>query len=318
MVANWNGAPWIAACLSSLQLSAQATRVPSELIVVDDASSDDSPAIVTERFPRARLIRNATNKGFGATVMRGVRAARGKVVVLCNNDLAAQERFIPNLVRWFLDPDATGTERVLPRGKRLFGVSARTLSWFDGKPNQVCMNATFKGGRLNPAYRTPESAARCLFVQAGAAAYDRRLFLKLGGLLPLYAPGYWEDYDLSYRAAKSGFANLYDPEAIALHHGGGSMNRRFGDDGVARYKARNHLLFEWINLSDADLLARHCARLPVSIAQEWFLGEKPRLTRALYDALPLLPRVARERMRSQRVMRDATILRESGGGTSSY
>src|SRR5690606_35982014 len=139
------------------------------------------------------------------------------------------------------------------RGSRLFGVSARTLSWFDGKPNHRCMNGVWQGGRLTPAWRAPEVAERCLFVQAGAAAYRRDMFLELGGLGDLFHPGYWEDYDLSYRAARAGYENIYDPRAVALHHGGGSMTKRYGAQGVARFKARNHLLFEWSNLDDPGM-----------------------------------------------------------------
>src|SRR5690606_37957901 len=134
----------------------------------------------------------------------------------------------------------------LPSGERfprekLFGVSARTVSWFDGKPNQVCMGVTLKGGRLTPSWIALDEPARCVFVQAGAAAYNRAHFLRLGGVNKVYHPGYWEDYDISYYAAKRGLINLYDTHALALHHGGGSMTRRYGHEEVNRMKARNHL-----------------------------------------------------------------------------
>lgn len=308
VVANWEGEAWIARTLSSLQLSARAAARPFEIIVVDDASRDASRAIVRDRFPRVRLIANERNLGFGPSTMRGVRAAAGKILILCNNDLVVKEEFVPHLARWF---DRSRVE--LPTGEsfpraRLFGVSARTLSWYDGMPNQLCMTARWAGGRLTPAWSDPPRAARCLFVQAGAAAYNRAHFLRLGGFSPLFAPGYWEDYDLSYRAAKAGLINVYDPEALALHHGGGSMTRRYGADGVARLRARNHLLFEWANLGDPALVARYCARLAASVGREWLRGGDPRLTRALLDALPALPRVWRERMRRHAKVSDAEVL----------
>lgn len=314
VVANWNGSAWIARCVSSLLLSARASRRPFELVVVDDASDDDSAAIVAQRFPAARLLRNARNIGFGATTMRGVRAARGEVVVLCNNDLAAQEHFVGNLARWF-DGDAALPDGTRVPRRRLFAVSSRTMAWSDGKANHAWMGAAWRGGRIAPTWRLPEKAETTLFVQAGAAAYDRAALLRLGGLCDAFKPGYWEDYDLAWNAASQGLACIYDPEAIALHHGGGSMTKRFGAPRVARMKARNHVLFEWINVQDAGLLARYAARLPFSVAREWLGGREPRLTRALLDALRLSPAALRERLqREPAIVADAEILRRFGKG----
>jgi GT2 family glycosyltransferase len=287
IVANWEGEAWIVRCVSALLLSARATGHPFELIVVDDASTDGSADLVAARFPAVRLLRNRENIGFGASTMRGVRAAHGSIVLLCNNDLLATETFVGNLVRWFL-PGEGGDPR-------LFGVSARTLAWYDGAPNQLCMTARWRGGRITPAWSEPARARECLFVQAGAAAYRRRALLELGGLADDFAPGYWEDYDLSYRAAKAGWRCLYDPEAVALHVGGGSMTRRFGRERVEAFKARNHLVFEWRNLTDARLLAGHALRLGVGVGREWLAGRPPVLTRALVDAVRRMPAVLRAR-----------------------
>jgi GT2 family glycosyltransferase len=295
VVANWNGAEWIARCLSSLLVSARAARLDFELIVADDASADGSPALVAARFPRVRLLRNPRNLGFRRTINRGARAARGRVLVLCNNDLVAQEGFVGSLVRWFGEPAA---------GLPLFAVSARTIGWWDGRPNQLCMGAVWRGGRITPAWSDPAKASPCLFAQAGAAAYDRALFLRLGGLAPLYEPGYWEDYDLSWSAARRGWRQLYDPEAVALHVGGGSMTRRFGADAVAMMKARNHLLFEWRHLRDAALVAEHAARLPLAAAR----GDR-HFGRAFRGALARLPLALRLRLGDPRgPVPDAQIL----------
>ncbi len=293
IIANWQGEEWITRAISSLLTSARTSQASFELIVVDDASTDGSVALVRSRFPRVRLLVNPRNAGFRRSINRGVRAARGSIVVLCNNDLSAKESFIPNITRWF-DPTSR-PEGVVPPGRPLFAVSARTVSWYDGSPNQVCMGAVWKGGRLTPAWDAPRSAAPCLFAQAGAAAYDRSLFLRLGGLSPLYDPGYWEDYDLSMRAARRGWVQLHDPTAIALHIGGGSMTRRYGEEGVALMKARNHLIFEWRHLRDLGLVASHAARLPLSLARGCLPGGAALFPRAFLGALARLPAILRAR-----------------------
>jgi GT2 family glycosyltransferase len=326
IVANWNGEHWLSRCVSSLQISARASKLAFELIVVDDASSDGSCAMIREQFPRVRLLVNRTNRGFARTINRGVKAARGKVVILCNNDLLVREEFVFNLARWLVVegretlPRIDGAWSDEPYKKITFGVSAKTVGWYDGKPNQVCMGAVWKGGRVTPAYKNPEAPTRCLFLQAGAAAYLREKFLELGGLSHLFEPGYWEDYDLSWRAARRGMAMIYDPAAFALHVGGGSMTKRYGARAVADMKARNHLLFEAANLRSPRLLAEWCARVPLTMSRAVrTLNTDGNYCRALLACRERLPLVvaARRRHRGE-LLSDEQILAPFRDFTPSY
>jgi len=302
IVTNWNGEDWIVRCLSSLQLSARHTQKPYEIIVVDDDSSDQSVELIKKKFPKVHLIQNAKNKGYAFSTNRGVKAAKGKYVVLCNNDLAAKEEFIPELLKWFVDPEYKR------KSQNLFGVSARTLSWWDGKPNQLCMAARFIGGRISQVWLEPKEAQECLFVQAGAAAYDRKKYLKLKGLQTIFHPGYWEDYDLSYQASKRGWKNIYEPNAIALHHGGGSMVKRYGANKVEELKARNHVIFEWLNITSPSLFAVYVSRLIYSVIEEWISGNEPRLTKALVQSLQYLPTILKERFNRSSKRSDEEVL----------
>jgi GT2 family glycosyltransferase len=315
MVANWNGGEFLRRCLSSLQISARCSGLPFEIIVVDDNSSDESVAMVQSAFPNVQLITNNSNLGFARTVNKGAEAARGKILVLANNDIVAREEFIPNLVRWFMPNGPTCPASIA--SKPLFGVSAKTVGWYDGKANQLCMGAVWKGGRVTPAYTDPETASPCLFVQAGAAAYNLKMFRKLGGLSMLYEPGYWEDYDLSWRAARRGWGQLYDPKAFALHVGGGSMTKRFGADGVAMMKARNHLIFEAANLRSPRLLTEWAARLPFNAARD-IATENRLYLRGLKGLFPRLNAALKQRIETKGAMKDEQILEPYKGFTASF
>jgi GT2 family glycosyltransferase len=83
-IANYNGANVIEACLNSV--FKQDFHHPIEVIVHDDASSDKSTAIVTEKFPTVRLIKSKTNVGFCVSNNRMVAVANGKYILLLNND----------------------------------------------------------------------------------------------------------------------------------------------------------------------------------------------------------------------------------------
>lgn len=310
IVPNWEGEQYLPKCLSSLQISANEAGLAWELIVVDDASRDGSAALVTERFPAARLIRNKRNEGFARAVNRGAKAARGAVLVLANNDLVAEQKFIREVTRPFFSPAGDLPRGVL--GDRLFGVSARTVRWYDGKPNQLCMGAVWRGGRITPAYASPSQTSPCLFVQAGAAAYDAQLFRDLGGLSRLYEPGYWEDYDLSWRAAKRGWFSLYAPEALAIHHGGGSMTKRFGEARVRQMKARNHLVFEMANMTSPRLFLEWLARIPISAMRD---GD---YRRGIWEALRGLMPIASARMKNRGLFTDEMLLESYREFTPSF
>jgi len=84
LVTNWNGGDVLRDCLRSVR--EQTRDIPYEVIVVDDASTDDSVAVVRAEFPWAVLVTRGVNGGFVRANNDGVRAARGTYVLLLNSD----------------------------------------------------------------------------------------------------------------------------------------------------------------------------------------------------------------------------------------
>src|SRR4030095_3826855 len=96
-----------------------------------------------------------------------------------------------------------------------------------------------------------------LFACGGAAAYDRSLWVALGGLDPLYAPFYWEDVDLSWRARKRGWRIVHVPASVVHHEHSATIGSRFDARRVRIVYERNRLLFQWKNLTSMRLTASH-------------------------------------------------------------
>ncbi|MGC8827650.1 MAG: glycosyltransferase family 2 protein, partial [Anaerolineae bacterium] len=96
IIPNWNGAALLPACLDSLR--AQTYR-RLEIIVVDNASTDDSAALVRERYPEVRLILLPENRGLTGGVNAGIRAAQGEIIALLNNDAEAEPAWVEVLVQ---------------------------------------------------------------------------------------------------------------------------------------------------------------------------------------------------------------------------
>jgi GT2 family glycosyltransferase len=229
------------------------------------------------------------NRGFAQSVNEGVAAARGKYVVLLNNDIAVREGFCAALLAHFDHDDG-----------RLFGVTAKTVEWDGRQPNYVKMDAIWQRGDLRLVWSDPAEAGPTFFLQAGACAFVRERFGELGGLETFFAPAYWEDFDLSWRALARGWRNLYEPSSPAFHLGKASFRRLYEDAWLRQLDLRNHLLFLWANLADARLLTSHCLWLPLRIAREVATGRVDTL-RALLKALPRLGEVMRSRRRRSRL-----------------
>jgi GT2 family glycosyltransferase len=291
IVANWNGEAFIERCLGSLLAAVRRAGVPIEVIVYDDASDDGSPDRIARAFPSVRLIRGTTNLGFGGAVNRAMSMTDAQHVFLLNNDLALAADFCVRLLE---------THAQCANPERLLAIGARTRDWESGVVNHGGQRAAWIGGLVCQEPFEADAAAPADFFQAGACLIDRRKFLQLGGFCPLYAPGYWEDYDLAWQGRARGWSVLYEPRAVAWHLGKGSMRRRLGSFGLSLVLRRNHLLFNWLNLRRPGRLVAHLTALPRRVALDRPPADQAGWGRALLALLPRLPAILAERRRRAR------------------
>ncbi len=287
LIANWNGEAYIERCLGSVLAAVRRAGVEMEVVVVDDASADRSPDLIATGFPKVRLIRLERNVGFGAAVGRGMAELDADWVFLLNNDLALRVDFCERLIRTLNQQDA----------ENVFVIGALTLDWETQEPNHGGQLARWRAGMI---VQEPFDAGRAEpadFVQAGACLLNRAKFLNLGGFADIYHPGYWEDYDLAWQARRAGWLNLHEPRAVAYHRGKGSMRELLGPWGLSLVLGRNHLLFNWANLRDAGMIARHLLALPRWVLTDPLRPSEASRGRALWAALGRLPRLLRLRRR---------------------
>jgi len=298
LVPNLNGRAYLRRGLGSLLLSARETKKPYEFIVVDDASQDDGAALIEREFPMINLIQRKENGGFGRAVNQGIAAAKSDIVVLCNNDAIVRAEFIPRLLEGMAE-------------ENVFAVSAKTIDWDRGEPNHVEMFAVWREGLLSEDFADRKERCDTVFVQGGACALLRDEFLAMGGFADLFAPGYWEDYDLAYLARKRGWRTLYDPLAIANHLGKASLSARYGRDKLEILRRRNQILFTWLNLSDFTLWARHLIEFPAAVARDMAACENSPLAKGFVRAVARIPEVmaARRRRAGALRLKDREVLR---------
>ncbi|MGY6588807.1 MAG: glycosyltransferase family 2 protein [Wenzhouxiangella sp.] len=216
IIPNYNGAHHLGDCLDSL--ARQTVFARCEFIVVDNASTDESIALLTQHYPWAQRIELPGNRGFSAAVNAGIRAARGDIMVLLNNDTRAQPDWLEQIETAFKQhPEASI-------------IASRMLRW---EPPHVIDSAgdrfaLLAGKGINIAAGQPsESRPNACWVPAacaGAAAYRRSLFDDIGLFDDAFFLVY-EDLDLSLRALVAGHRCLYWPEAVVYHKRGVSIHQ---------------------------------------------------------------------------------------------
>ncbi|MCX6587117.1 MAG: glycosyltransferase [Acidobacteria bacterium] len=289
VIPNWNGRDLLEKYLPSVLAAAGPAN---EVIVVDDASTDGSADFVAVQFPSVRLIRNATNLGFGGGSNAGFRAARHDIVVLLNSDMRVEPDFLAPLLAGFTD-------------EKVFAVSCQI---FFSDPQKVreetgLTQAWWENGGLRVRHRIDEHVDRlfpCFYGGGGSCAFDRRKFLALGGFDELLKPFYLEDTDLGMMAWKRGWKVLYQPASRVFHEHRGTIGKKFSPGYIQSILKKNFLLFCWKNIHESRRLAAHFAYAWAGALLSLVIGdsfERPNLA-ALCRAFLQLPHAMRARARA--------------------
>ena len=227
--------------------------VPYEVIVVDDASPDDT----RERLGRVaglHVVPIDTNVGFLLACNAGVRTARGRYVLFLNNDAYVHPGAIDTLVRPAEnDPliGVVGAKLVYADGTLQ---EAGSIIWSDG----MGWNYGRNDNPDSPAYDYPREVDYC---SAAAALVRAELLDKTGGFDERFVPAYFEDTDLCFEARAHGYRVVYQPRARVLHLEGKSH----GTDeatGIKRYQEINKRKFaeKW-----AGVLSTHYPNDPKNV-----------------------------------------------------
>jgi predicted O-linked N-acetylglucosamine transferase (SPINDLY family)/GT2 family glycosyltransferase/glycosyltransferase involved in cell wall biosynthesis len=195
--------------LRALQALADQRGCGFETIIVDNASSDETGALL-DRIHGATIIRNTENVGFLQAVNQAAAQARGRHILLLNNDAYLHADAVSAAARR-LDNDmsagAVGGKIVLVDGRLQ---EAGCVAFADG--------STVGYGRdQNPSDAEYRFVRQVDFVSGVFLMVRKSLWDMLGGFDPIYAPAYYEDTDLCFRIRKAGFRVLYDPAVKAVH-----------------------------------------------------------------------------------------------------
>ena len=207
IIVTHNSAAQIGACLRALQQ--QRYEAEYEIVVVDNASRDESRAILAG-FPAARLVAEAENWGFAGGVNRGVAAAHGRIIALLNPDAEPAPDWLAQLAVALDDPH-TGVV-----GSKVLGHDRRIQSLGSELQLPVLLSEYRCAGQ--PDTDQAEAIADVWAVHGAAMAFARPVWEALGGLDEGFFPAYWEESDFCERARRAGYRVVVAPQAVVLHH----------------------------------------------------------------------------------------------------
>ena len=204
IVVNYNGEAFLEACLQSVL---DQSRSPDQILVVDNASADQSLSLLQTSFPDIPLLALRENLGYAGACNRGIRETTGELIAILNNDLVLDSRWLESLLKENSPAWDFWACRIL-----FASDPSRVDSAGDG---MAVVGSGFKIGHGDLASHH-ETACEVFGACGAAALYRRSLLESVGGFDPDFFLIY-EDADLNVRARLLGFRCLYVPGAVVLH-----------------------------------------------------------------------------------------------------
>lgn len=216
-----------------------------EVIVADDGSTDETPRVVGAIGGVVKHLRQPRNLGFLGNCNAAAAQARGRVVVLLNNDTLVLPGWLDGLLSPFDRFDHVGL------------VGSKLLNW-DGTLQEAGGIFWNDGSAWNFGRgQNPRAPQFCYlkdvdYVSGASIAVPVDVWRQVGGFDPLFSPAYCEDSDLAFRLRAGGWRTLMNPASQVIHHEGRSHGRDLSSGGKAYQVANQQRLLErW-----RDVLAR--------------------------------------------------------------
>lgn len=250
VIVNWNTRELLRACLASLRAALSASPLRAEILVVDNASTDGSAAMVAEEFPEVRLFANSQNLNYAGGNNQGIAAATGEFVLLLNPDTEVPSGALEALVELLREHPEAGAAApalVFPDGRLQDSVR--------GFPTPAALVGDLTGlARLFPhsrlagyrEHRLPPDRPSSVDQPMASAFLVRGRALAEVGAFDEQFPLFFNDVDLCFRLKLAGWEILYDPRVRVVHVGGASTRQvrpeaiRRSHEGLRRFYAKHY------------------------------------------------------------------------------
>jgi GT2 family glycosyltransferase len=287
LVLTWNAAAVVQDCLRALHAQ---ERLPDTLLVVDNASADDTVAQIEANYPDLWLLQNAHNLGFGQGMNVGIGAvsmlaAPPDIVVLLNQDTIVEPQWLGALEDAFeadAQAGAVGCKICYPDGSlQHAGVE---LEW----PRAVAHHV----GTGEPDNGQYDHSATYEAITGAALGLRMNALSRVGLFDSGYSPAYYEDTDLCWRLRQAGYTIRYAPDAVLTHYESLSLRDELTR---SRYYNRGRLRFVLKSYSFPDLVGAFAESEQDFIRQHIHSLEANALRWAYIETIVRLPDILQAR-----------------------
>jgi GT2 family glycosyltransferase len=240
-------------CLQSLL--AEIELKETEVIVVDDGSTDETREVLSYFRDSVRVVESRDNRGFVGACNQGAAAAGGDFLVFLNNDTIV----LPGWLQHLLD--------TIEKDETVGAVGSLFL-YPDGSIQEAGGIVWSSGEAYHYGWGRPLAEPQYLFARevdfcSGASLLIRsELFRELGGFDERYAPAYYEDVDLCFGVRSLGRKVMYQPASRIIHYEGATTGRDV-NTSVKRYQLVNQAKFheKWLTVLERDHFSNHTKQI---------------------------------------------------------
>ncbi|WP_435010146.1 glycosyltransferase family 2 protein [Tundrisphaera lichenicola] len=288
VIPTYNGRHLLSTCLASIRRH-QPAGAEIEVVVADDASSDDTREWLREAHPDVVFVQLERNAGFCGAANAGIAAARGEFIQLLNNDTEVEAGWIEAGLAPFVDPRVGSVAPLVlvrsdPGRVDSAGDSYAAFGW----PS--------KRGHGQETRLWADRPSDRVFGASGSSAFYRSIALRAVGGFDLSFGSYYEDVDLAFRLRWAGYDCVFAPDCRILHDLSASYDH--GSPSLQRRMARNSEILFWSNLPIPWLVLAaipHAAFLMIQGLWRLARGRPGPFLWGKVDALRLWPTLAPRR-----------------------
>jgi len=235
-----------------------------EIIVVDDASKDDSIAFLETSYPDIVLVKNRVNKGFSSTCNAGMEVSRYNYLFFLNSDIKLTPGYFENQWEVFKDSDTFGV-----MGK-IMEMESGNIEVASKYPKKVGLKYKISDQFY---FRGRGKYAPTAFLSGANALISADKMKFLGGFDEVFSPFYFEDLDLSIRAWRMGWKCYYDHDSTCYHLGSCTIKQENLKKGIKEIYFRNRLIFHGIHLNEKEVSSFRKQTLLMEVLPKMFMGK---------------------------------------------
>ncbi|MBY0245275.1 MAG: glycosyltransferase family 2 protein [Sphingobacteriaceae bacterium] len=245
IIPNYNGKHLLEKYLPFVFEAVKFSNIDFELIVIDDASKDESVSFLQNKYPEIKLIVNSMNRGFSYTCNRGIEVAKNDLIFLLNSDVELTPNYFEHQWQYFDKEDTFGVMGRIMNVDRLRIEDAARLLLYKGfriKVNKFYYNLDLQDTTTYTAYLSGANALVCA-----------KKVKELGGFDEIYSPFSGEDVDLSLRAWQLGWKCYFDYSSVCYHQVSASTKTQIKNNFIKRIYYRNRIVLLSIHLNGLRL-----------------------------------------------------------------